>query len=143
MDDELKRLLDYVPGSSDPLTRWRQQSEQFEAEKREAQTELKAEEARRTAELQAATPEAWDAWLYAALSRHLLDHPTLSARFQGVGEAIGELVAELRGQIDKQRSEITELKLECARLAIKISEVQTDRVLAALPGLGTQRSTVN
>jgi hypothetical protein len=76
-----------------------------------------------------------------ALSRHLAKHPALDARFEGVGQAIGELISELRGQIDKQRDEIAELKLECARLAIKICEVQTDRVLNAMPGLGPSRST--
>jgi hypothetical protein len=147
MDDELKRLLDYVPGSSDPLTRWREQAEQFDAEKRAAQCELKAEEARRTAELQAGTPEAWDQWLHAALSRHLASHPVLGARFEGVGQAVGEMVAELRRRLDandviinQQRDEIRELKIECARLAVKICEVQTDKVLNAMPGLGTQRA---
>jgi hypothetical protein len=150
MDDELKRLLDYVPGSSDPLTRWRQQAEKFEAEKRQAQVDLKAEEARRTAELQAATPEAWDAWLYAALSRHLASHPALDARFEGVGQAIGELVAELRKRLDandviinQQREEIRNLQIECAELRVKCAELRTDQVLASMPGLNPQRGAVN
>jgi hypothetical protein len=136
--------------SSAPLRKWRVDAEKFEDEKREAQAELKAEEQRRSGELQAGTPEAWDQWLHAALSRHLASHPALDARFEGVGQAVGELVAELRRRLDaneavinKQRDEIVELKLECARLAIKICEVQTDKVLAAMPGLGTPRSAVN
>jgi hypothetical protein len=136
--------------SSDPLRKWRLEAEKFEVDKRQAQVELKAEEARRTAELQAATPEAWDAWLYAALSRHLANHPMLGARFEGVGQAVGEMVDELRRRLDAnetiintQRDEIRELKVECARLAVKICEVQTDRVLNAMPGLNSQRSTVN
>jgi hypothetical protein len=149
MDEELKRLLDYVP-SSDPLRRWRGEAEQFEEEKRQAQIELKAEEARRTAELQAASPEAWDAWLGAALNRHLASHPVLGARFEGVGEAVGEMVGELRRRLDandkqigEQREEIRNLQIECAELRVKCAELRTDQVLASMPGLNTQRSTVN
>jgi hypothetical protein len=148
MDDELKRLLDYVP-SSDPLTRWREQSDAFEAEKREAQRELKAEEERRTRAAQASTPEAWDAWLHAQLSRHLARHPTLDARFEGVGQAVGELIAELRGRLDardiiqdRQREEIRNLQIELAELRIKVAELRTDQVLASMP-LSTSRSSVN
>jgi hypothetical protein len=131
----------------DDLRKWRLEAEKFEEEQRVAQAELRAEEARRNGDAQSRSPEAWDAWLSAALSRHLANNPVLDARFEGVGQAVGELIAELRRRLDandviinQQRDEIRELKIECARLAVKICEVQTDRVLNAMPGLGTSRS---
>jgi hypothetical protein len=133
--------------SSEPLRRWREESEAFEAAQRAARAELKAEEKQRTGELQASSPEAWDAWLGAALSRHLAGHPTLDARFEGVGQAIGELISELRGRvdandviIDKQRDEIRALQLECAQLRVKVAELKTDAVLASMPGSSALRA---
>jgi hypothetical protein len=138
-----KDKFNYVP-SSDPLTRWREQAAQFEAEVRQGQQELRDEERRR-----AETPEAWDRWLYAQLSRHLANHPVLGARFEGVGQAIGEMIAELRGRIDanniiqnQQRDEIRKLQIELAELRIKVAELRTDQVLASMP-LSTSRSSVN
>jgi hypothetical protein len=139
----------YVP-SSEPLRKWREQAEKFEDEKRAALAELKAEEERRTGEAQSRSPEAWNVWLFAALSQHLANHPVLDARFEGAGQAIGELVAELRGRLDandviqnRQREEIRNLQIECAELRVKVAELRTDQVLASMPGLNTSRSAVN
>jgi hypothetical protein len=146
MDDNSKRQ--YVPSSA-PLRKWREEAEKFEEEKRQAQRELRAEEERRTGEAQSCSPEAWDQWLYTALYRHLADHPTLDARFEGVGQAVGEMIAELRARADardiiqdRQRDEIRKLQIECAELRIKVAELRTDQVLASMP-LSTSRSSVN
>jgi hypothetical protein len=129
--------------SSAPLRRWRADAEKFAEEQREAQCELKAEEARRTGELQASTPEAWDQWLGAALSRHFLDHPAINARFQGVAEGVAELIAELRGRLDANNNEIRKLQLECMELRIKVAELRTDAVLNAMPTASALRGAVN
>jgi hypothetical protein len=143
MDDELKRLLDYTPSSGDPLTRWRQEAAQAEA-KAAADEQALRETERQMRE----TPAAWDAWFVAQLRRHLGDH--MQPSFDGVAEGVGTLIAELRHRLDandkligEQRELIHSLQLECARLAIKVAELKTDQVLAAMPGVTPQRGVVN
>jgi hypothetical protein len=143
MDDELKRLLDYQPSSFDPLSRWRQEAEQFAEEARQGYEAVHAAE-RQMRE----TPAAWTAWFCEMLQRHLMEHvqPHLDGLAQGACELIGEQAAKIKTceqKLEQQRDEITELKLECARLAIKLSELRTDAVLAAMPGSSTLRSAVN
>jgi hypothetical protein len=143
-----KDKFNFVSPSADPLTKWRQQAAQFEAEARQGQQQLRDEEARIMREAQSCSPEAWESWFVAMLRRHLPAH--VEPSFEGVAEGVGELIAQLRHQLDardkildQQRKDITELKIECARLAVKISEVQTDKVLAAMPTASTLRGAVN
>jgi hypothetical protein len=142
MDDELKRLLDYVP-SSDLLTRWRAEADQFAEEARQGREDVREEE-RRMRE----TPEAWDRWFVELLQRHLMTHvqPHLDGLAEGACELIGEQARKITAceqRLTEQRKEISELQLECARLAIKVAEARTDAVLSALPGLSTSRGAVN
>jgi hypothetical protein len=140
MDDETRR---YVPREFDPLARWREQAEQFAAEAEQGREEVRAEETRMRE-----TPEAWSDWFVAQLRCHLMTY--MQPHLDGIGEGVAELLGELHVRIKNleqksqaQRDEIAELKLENARLAIKISEARTDAVLAALPQVAGLRGAVN
>jgi hypothetical protein len=144
MDDNARRkILDEARANVDVLAKWRQQAEQFAAEAEQGREEIREEE-RRMRE----TPQAWENWYLAMLQRHLMDHvqPHLDGLVQGACELIGEQARKITAceqRLEQQRNEIQALQLECARLAIKIAEVQTDKVLAAMPGSSTLRSAVN
>jgi hypothetical protein len=131
--------------SADPLTRWREQAAQFEAEAEKGRQELRAEEERRLREAQNCSPESWDRWFQTQLRRHLRAH--LAPSLEGVAQGVGALIIELRNKIeacdkllDQQRDEIRDLRIECAKLAVRISEVATDKVLAAMPSASALRA---
>jgi hypothetical protein len=143
MDDELESLLNYVPSTGDPLSRWRREAEQFAEEARQGREAVREEE-RRMRE----TPEAWTAWFIGQLRQHLRDQlqPHLDGLAEGACELIGEQarkIAACEQRLAEQRDEISELRLECARLAIKVAEARTDAVLNAMPGLNASRGAVN
>jgi hypothetical protein len=162
MDDETRRrILDEAHAtlaikdsfaqtalpSSDPLTRWREEAAKLEAKYAEGRREVREEEAerRRAAE---ANPVLWDQWFMQALRRHLPS--CLDPSLEGIAQGVGGLYAELRHRADaqdkiisEQRKEIDALRLEVAGLAIKLAELRTDRVLAAMPLSGDQRSIMN
>jgi hypothetical protein len=143
MDDELKHLLNYVPSSFDPIAKWRREAEQFAEEARQGREAVREEERQMRD-----TPQAWSDWFVAQLREHLRDHlqPHLDGLGQGVCELLGELNARIKTLEQKsqqQRDEITELRLENAKLAIRVSELRTDAVLASLPQVAGLRGAVN
>lgn len=110
----------------------------------EEETTREAEQ-RMLREAQSCSSEAWSHWFISELRRHLPAH--LEPSFEGIAEGIGGLYAELRRRIDaqdklldQQRDDIRALKIENARLAIKLAELQTDKVLNAMPTASTMRA---
>jgi hypothetical protein len=64
----------------------------------------------RQATMDPETSKAWNKWLYGALNKRT------DALVQGMGEVVGQIRRDLRGQIAAQRDEIARLQVEVAEL---------------------------
>jgi hypothetical protein len=146
--DELRRdtaRRQAAQPNPDPMIEWRRSAAEFAAREEEGRRELRAGERRmaREAQLNANTLEIAFVDL---LARHLPARlaPIVQEIADGVVAAVDALHVrqiEREEALRKMRDEVCDLKIELAKLATRLAEMQTDRVLAAMPS-STMR-TVN
>lgn len=120
----------------DVMKSWREQAAVFEREAEQGRRELREREREmlRQSQADAATIETQVFNALAPIVEEIASATTSAI------DALCNRIAELHEQMRKQERELTEARIETAKLATRFAEMQTDRVLAAMPGASTLRS---